>query len=126
VIGRLAGTLAINPNSRPAIARRYVVVRDIEALAKQDSFKSTQAHDDPGPVRPAQGRPDNPERQFGVQLELYQKYLGRRRLWPTQRREVGLLPQPIPAWGKTLTEDENAHRRGPGLRRALSPQWSPA
>ena len=29
--------------------------------------------------------------------------------------------QPMPAWGKTLTEDEKARRRRPGLRRPLSP-----
>jgi len=107
VIGRLAGTLSVNPILGRSHAA-YVVVRGIEAVAKgQDSFKSHKHTTIPGLFALPKDVQDNPERQFGVQLDLYQKYL---RATEAVANDNGVKSafflQPIPAWGKTLTEDE--------------------
>ncbi len=50
---------------------------------------------------------DNPQRLFDVQLDLYQKYL---RATEAVAHDNGVksayFMQPIPAWGKTLTDEE--------------------
>jgi hypothetical protein len=107
VIGRLAGTLAVNPVLGRSHAA-YVVVRGIEAVAKgQDSFKSHKHTTIPGLFALPKDVQDNPERLFGVQLDLYQKYF---RATEAVANDNGVKSafflQPIPAWGKTLTEEE--------------------
>jgi hypothetical protein len=107
VTGRIAGTLALNPVLGRSHAA-YLVIRGIEAVAKgRDSFESNKRTTIvhmfalPPDVR------DNPGRIFDLQLSLYQKYL---RAEEAVARDNGVKTayffQPIPAWGKTLTEDE--------------------
>jgi hypothetical protein len=107
VMGRLAGTLALNPVLGQSHAA-YMIIRGIEAVAKgQDSFKSSKRTTIPSMFFLPQGVPDQPEEIFAIQLGLYQKYL---RMTEAVARDNGVKSayflQPVPAWGKTLTEEE--------------------
>jgi hypothetical protein len=107
VMGRLAGTLALNPVLGQSHAA-YMIIRGIEAVAKgQDSFKSSKRTTIPSLFFLPQGVPDQPEEIFAIQLGLYQKYL---RMTEAVARDNGVKSayflQPVPAWGKTLTEEE--------------------
>jgi hypothetical protein len=107
VMGRLSGTLAANPILGRSHAA-YLVVHGIEQVAKgQDVFRSNKKTT----LNSIFHMPDeirkDPEREFAVQLALYQKYL---RATEAIARDYNLKSayflQPAPAYGKVLTEDE--------------------
>ncbi len=107
VMGRIAGSLALNPILGQSHAA-YLVIRGIEAAAKgKDSFKSTKRTTIPGMFALPQDIRGNADRVFAVQLGLYQKYL---RAEEVVAHDNGVKSayffQPVPAWGKTLTEEE--------------------
>jgi hypothetical protein len=107
VMGRLAGTLALNPILGSSHAA-YIMIRGIESAAKgQDSFKSSKRTTILGFFNLPKEILDNPERHFGVQLGLYQKYF---RATEAVAHDNGVKSayflQPIPAWGKALTDEE--------------------
>ena len=122
VMGRLAGTLKLDPVLGQSHAA-YMIIRGIEAMAKgQGSFRSSKRTTIPGLFMLPQGTPDKPEEIFAIQLGLYQKYF---RMTEAVARDNGVKSayflQPIPAWGKTLTEEEKRVVGNLGLRRPLSP-----
>jgi hypothetical protein len=107
VMGRLAGTLALNPVLGHSHAA-YMIIRGIEAVAKgQDSFKSNKRTTIASLFALPKDIQDNPDRLFGVQLGLYRKYF---RAAEAVAHDNGVKSayflQPVPAWGKTLTEEE--------------------
>ena len=107
VLGRIAGSLSINPvfgNSHAA----YLVIRGIESVAKgQDSFKSNKRTTISGMFALPESIYKDPNTLFDFQLGLYQKYL---RATEAVARDNALKSayflQPAPAIGKTLTEEE--------------------
>jgi hypothetical protein len=106
-MGRLAGTLALNPVLGHSHAA-YMIIRGIEAVAKgQDSFKSNKRTTIASLFALPKDIQDNPDRLFGVQLGLYRKYF---RAAEAVAHDNGVKSayflQPVPAWGKTLTEEE--------------------
>lgn len=107
VIGRMAGSLALNPVLGHSHAA-YLAVRGIEAAAKgQDSFKSNKKTTLNSIFRMPEDIRRDAERAFTVQLELYQKYL---RATEALARDYNVKSayfiQPAPAYGKVLTEEE--------------------
>jgi hypothetical protein len=107
VMGRLAGMLALNPVLGHSHAA-YMIIRGIESVAKgQDVFKSNKKTTIPSLFALPADIYDSPERLFTVQLGLYQKYF---RMEEAVARDNGVKSayflQPVPAWGKTLTEEE--------------------
>jgi hypothetical protein len=107
VMGRLAGTLALDPVLGHSHAA-YMIIRGIESVAKgQDVFKSNKKTTIPSLFALPADIYDSPERLFAVQLGLYQKYF---RMAEAVARDNGVKSayflQPVPAWGKTLTEEE--------------------
>jgi hypothetical protein len=107
VMGRLAGMLALNPVLGHSHAA-YMIIRGIESVAKgQDVFKSNKKTTIPSLFALPADIYDSPERLFAVQLGLYQKYF---RMAEAVARDNGVKSayflQPVPAWGKTLTEEE--------------------
>jgi hypothetical protein len=125
VIGRLAGVLSSNPILRHSHAA-YMVIRGIEAVAKsKDTFSSnkrttlTSFFAMPADVR------GNAERVFGLQLALYQKYTrGIDVIARDNNLKSAYFLQPVPAWGKTLTEEEKKNAGdlsyGPVYRRMVA------
>ena len=107
VMGRLAGTLALNPVLGRSHAA-YMIVRGIEAAAKgQDGFKSSKRTTIPGLFALPKDIQDNPERLFDFQLGLYQKYFRAAEAVASDNGvKSAFFLQPVPAWGKTLTEEE--------------------
>ena len=107
VMGRIAGTLALNPILGHSHAA-YLIIRGIEATAKgQDTFKSTKKTS----IRGMFALPDeirsDPNRLFDVQLGLYQKYMRAEQVVAADNKvKAAYFLQPIPAWGKVLTEEE--------------------
>ena len=107
VMGRMAGTLALNPILGHSHAA-YLIIRGIEAVAKgKDSFKSSKRTTIPNMFALPQDIRGNADRVFDVQLGLYQKYA---RAEEAVAHDNGVKTayffQPVPAWGKTLTEEE--------------------
>jgi hypothetical protein len=107
VMGRVAGTLALNPVLGHSHAA-YLVIRGIEAAAKgQDSFKSNKKTTLNSIFRMPEEIRRDAEREFTVQIELYQKYL---RATEALARDYNIKSayfiQPAPAYGKVLTEEE--------------------
>jgi len=107
VMGRLAGTLALAPVLGRSHAA-YMIIRGIESMAKnQASFRSSKRTTISGLFALPNDIQDNPERLFDVQLGLYQKYF---RMAEAVANDNGVKSafflQPVPAWGKTLTEEE--------------------
>jgi hypothetical protein len=107
VMGRVAGTLALNPVLGHSHAA-YLVIRGIEAAAKgQDSFKSNKKTTLNSIFRMPEEIRRDAEREFTVQIELYQKYL---RATEVLARDYNIKSayfiQPAPAYGKVLTEEE--------------------
>jgi hypothetical protein len=106
-MGRLAGTLALNPVLGHSHAA-YMIIRGIEQVAKgQDVFKSTKKTTLNSIFNmPMELRKDT-ELAFNIQLGLYQKYL---RATEAVAHEYNVKSayflQPAPAYGKTLTEEE--------------------
>ena len=107
VMGRIAGALAKNAVLGRSHAA-YFVIRGIEATAKgRDVFKSDKKTTlNSIFAMPPEIRADN-DKAFALQLELYQKYA---RGIEVMAREFGVKTayfiQPVPAIGKTLTEQE--------------------
>lgn len=107
VIGRVAGTLTRLPLLGHSHAA-YMIIRGIEGVAKsKDTFKSakrttlTSIFALPADVR------GNGERVFQTQLELYRKY--EREIEAVAKdngARTAYFLQPVPTWGKPLTEDE--------------------
>lgn len=107
VMGRLAGALALNPVLGRSHAA-YVMVRAIEAAAKgRDGVQSGKQTTILGLFNLPMAVQDDPESHFAVQLALYQKYF---RATEAIAKDNGVRSafflQPVPAWGKTLTEVE--------------------
>jgi hypothetical protein len=107
VIGRLAGALAANPLLGHSHAA-YMVIRGIEAMAKsKDSFKSAKKTTLAGMFALPDDIRRNPDREFAVQLGLYQKYT--RAIEAVARDnaiKTAYFLQPVPPYGKALTEEE--------------------
>ena len=107
VMGRLAGWLALNPVFGRSHAA-YLVIRGIEAAAKgKDSFKSNKKTTLNGIFKMPEDIRRDAEREFDVQIGLYQKYL---RATEALARDYNLKSayfiQPAPAYGKVLTDEE--------------------
>ena len=107
VMGRIAGTLALNPILGRSHAA-YLIIRGIEATAKgQDSFKSTKKTSIRGMFALPQEIRADANRLFDVQLGLYQKYMRAEQVVATDNKvKTAYFLQPIPAYGKVLTEEE--------------------
>ncbi len=107
VMGRVAGSLALNPILGHSHAA-FIMIRSIEAAAKgRDGVTSSKQTTVPSLFNLPKDIRDNPERHFAVQLGLYQKYF---RATEAVANDYGVKSafflQPIPAWGKSLTEEE--------------------
>ncbi len=117
VMGRLAGTLALNPVLGRSHAA-YMIIRGIEQVAKgQDVFNSSKKTTLKSIFNmPVELRKD-PEVEFNIQLGLYQKYL---RATEVVAHDNGVKSayflQPAPAYGKTLTEEEKRDAGDLGYR----------
>jgi hypothetical protein len=107
VIGRVAGILANTPILGHSHAA-YMIIRGIEGVAKsKDRFSSNKRttisgfFDLPPDIR------EDPDKLFALQLSLYQKYT---RAIDVIARDNNIKSayflQPVPAWGKTLTDEE--------------------
>lgn len=107
VMGRLAGALALNPLLGRSHAA-YIMIRGIETAAKgRDGFKSSKRTTIPGLFSLPKDILDDPERHFGVQLGLYRKYFkATEAVAQDNGVKSAFFLQPVPAWGKTLTEEE--------------------
>jgi hypothetical protein len=118
VIGRVAGALAHMPILGHSHAA-YMIVRGIEAVAKgQDIVKGdknkkttlTSIFSLPGDIK------GNGEKVFQTQLALYQKYeRAIEAVAKDNNVKTAYFFQPVPSWGKELTEDE---KRGAGANLA--------
>jgi len=107
VMGRIAGTLANMPILGHSHAA-YMVVRGIEAVAKgKDMFKSNKRTTLESLFSLPKEIKGNGEAVFQTQLALYQKY---ERAIEAVAKDNGVKTayffQPVPTWGKTLTEAE--------------------
>lgn len=107
VMGRLAGSLALNPvlgNSHAA----YLVIRGIEAAAKgKDIIKSSKRTTLNSIFRMPDDIRKDYDRAFAVQLGLYQKYArGIEAVARDYNVKTAYFLQPAPAYGKTLTDEE--------------------
>ena len=107
VIGRVNGALQRNPVLGHSHAA-YLIVRGIEVMAKRQHVPAREKKTTldslfrlPDDIR------GNAEKVFQIQLALYQKY---ERLIEAVAKENGVKTayflQPVPAWGKELTEEE--------------------
>ena len=107
VMGRIAGSLALNPILGHSHAA-YLIIRGIEAVAKgQDSFKSNKRTTIPNMFALPEDVRDNADRVFAVQLGLYQKYAKAEEVVAHDNGvKTAYFFQPVPAFGKTLTEEE--------------------
>ena len=109
VMGRLAGWLAQLPVLGHSHAA-YMIVRGIEAAAKgKDVFKADSSKKTtlnsifalPSDIR------GNGEKVFQTQLALYQKYTRAiEAVAKDNNVRTAYFLQPVPSWGKTLTEEE--------------------
>jgi hypothetical protein len=107
VMGRIAGILARTPILGHSHAA-YLIIQGIEAMAKgQDRLAANKRTTLMHMFALPQDIRGNADRVFDLQLSLYQKYL---RAEEVVARENGVKTayffQPVPAWGKTLTEEE--------------------
>lgn len=106
VVGRIAGMLSANPILGHSHAA-YMIIRGIESVAKsKDIFKSNKKTTLESLFNlPQEYR--TPDGVFDTQLALYQKY---DRAIEAVAKDNGVRTayflQPVPTWGKTLTEDE--------------------
>ena len=106
-VGRIAGAISRAHgigNSHAA----YLVVRAIESAAKsKENLQSNKRTSIRSFFELPRAIADDPERVFQFQLELYQKYF---RATAALARDYDMpsafFLQPVPAWGKVLTEDE--------------------
>lgn len=107
VMGRIAGTLALNPVLGSSHAA-YMVVRGIEQAAKgKDIFKSTKKTTLNSIFHMPQDIRRDHKLAFNVQLGLYQKYV-KATIAVAKDNNVksAYFIQPAPAIGKELTEEE--------------------
>lgn len=107
VIGRVGGVLQRTPLLGHSHAA-YMIVRGIEAVAKsKDIFSSTKKTTLASLFKMPDDIVKDYEREFQVQLGLYQKY---ERAIEAVARDNGVKTayffQPVPAYGKELTEEE--------------------
>jgi hypothetical protein len=107
VIGRLAGILGNSPILGHSHAA-YMVIRAIERVAKsKDRFSSNNRTTLQGFFALPQDIYKDPDRLFALQLSLYQKYeRGIDVIARDNNVKAAYFLQPVPAWGKTLTEEE--------------------
>lgn len=109
VMGRIAGTLAQMPVLGHSHAA-YMIVRGIEAAAKgKDVFKADKTKKTtlnsifalPADIK------GNGEKVFATQLALYQKYTRAiEAVAKDNNVKTAYFLQPVPSWGKTLTDEE--------------------
>lgn len=108
VMGRIAGTLAAAPVLGHSHAV-YMIVRGIETMAKgQGIFRPTNKKTTAASLfaLPEEIIKDK-ELHFETQLGLYQKYMrGIEAVARDNDVKTAYFIQPVPAWGKTLTEEE--------------------
>ena len=107
VMGRIAGTLALNPVLGHSHAA-YMVVRGIEQAAKgKDIFKSAKKTTLNSMFHMPENIRSNHKLAFDTQLGLYQKYI-RATVAVAKDNNVkaAYFIQPAPAIGKELTEEE--------------------
>jgi hypothetical protein len=107
VMGRIAGVLALNPVLGRSHAA-YLVIRGLEAAAKGRSGLQSNKRTSVRSIfaLPPEIRSD-PERLFEFQLGLYRKYArAEEAVAQDQGVKTAYFFQPVPAWGKTLTEQE--------------------
>jgi hypothetical protein len=117
VIGRVAGALAANPVLGHSHAA-YMVIRGIEAVAKgKDVFKSSKKTTLASLFAMPEAIVKDHDGEFAVQLGLYQKYT---RAIEVIARDNGVKSayflQPVPPYGKTLTEEEKKNAGDLGYR----------
>ena len=107
VMGRIAGMLALNPVLGHSHAA-YLIIRGIEAAAKgKDSFKSKKRTTIPNMFALPEDIRGNGDRVFALQLSLYQKYARAEEVVAHDNSvKTAYFFQPVPALGKTLTEEE--------------------
>ncbi len=107
VMGRIAGMLALNPVLGRSHAA-YLIIRGIEAAAKgKDSFKSKKRTTIPNMFALPEDIRGNGDRVFALQLSLYQKYARAEEVVAHDNSvKTAYFFQPVPAFGKTLTEEE--------------------
>ncbi len=109
VMGRVAGSMALNPVLGRSHAA-YMVIRGIETAAKgKDSFKSSKKTTLSSLFALPPDAKGNGDKVFATQLMLYQKY--QRAIEAVARDnnvKAAFFFQPVPAWGKTLTDEEKA------------------
>jgi len=124
VIGRVAGTLAANPLLGHSHAA-YMVIRGIEAVAKsKDIFKSSKKTTLASLFAMPPEIARDHEREFAVQLGLYQKYTRAiEAVAKDNAIKTAYFLQPVPPYGKVLTEQEKANagdlRYGPMYRKIV-------
>ena len=107
VMGRIAVTLATNSILGHSHAA-YFLVRTIEAAAKRSATskadKRTTIH---GMFALPKDIFGNADHIFNLQLSLYQKYVRAEEAVARDNAvKTAYFFQPVPAWGKTLTEEE--------------------
>lgn len=118
VMGRVAGVIARSPILGHSHAA-YMIIRGIEAMAKsKEIFTSTKKKTTLTSLfsMPEEIRIDN-DLEFSVQLGLYQKYT--RAIEAIARDndvKSAYFLQPVPAWGKILTEEEKRNAGDLGYR----------
>jgi hypothetical protein len=107
VIGRLAGMLGNNPILGHSHAA-YMIIRGIERVAKsKDRFSSNNRTTITGFFALPKEISSDPDKLFALQLSLYQKYTrGIDVIARDNNIKSAFFLQPVPAWGKTLTEEE--------------------
>jgi hypothetical protein len=124
VMGRLAGSLALNPILGHSHAA-YLVIRGIEAVAKGHDILKSDKRTTLNSIfaMPEDVRRDY-DRAFALQLGLYQKYTrGIEAIARDNNVKTAYFLQPAPAWGKTLTAEEKENAGdlsyGPMYRRIM-------
>jgi len=107
VMGRIAGTLALNPVLGRSHAA-YMVVRGIEQAAKgKDIFKSAKKTTLNSMFHMPENIRSNHKLAFDTQLGLYQKYIKATvAVAKDNNVKAAYFIQPAPAIGKELTEEE--------------------
>lgn len=107
MIGRAAGVLRNTPLLDRSHAV-YMIVRGLEASARRQQENSTLADTTlDGFYRLPDSITKDPDKLFRFQLDLYQRYTrGIETMALSNGVRTAFFLQPIPGYGKTLTEDE--------------------
>ena len=107
VMGRIGRDAGAQSGSRSIARRLHDDSRHRGGGQGQDGFKSSKRTTIPGLFALPKDIQDNPEALFDVQLGLYQKYFRAAEVVANDNGvKSAFFLQPVPAWGKTLTEDE--------------------